>query len=442
MEATLPPGPRLPAVVQAVLVATSPRYLRWVHRRYGDRFSVRMGRFGTLVYLADPEDIRAVFRGDPETYHAGEANASVLAPVLGPSSVLVTDEDVHQRQRRLMMPPFHGASVATLTGAMAEIAAADIKSWPTGRSFAVVERMRAITFEIILRTVIGVRDPARLPALRHALPAVASLDSLTMLQFVLPRLQRRWPWRRFWPLVQRVDSLLEAEIERCRADPALDERPDVLAMLVRSRYPDGTAMTTRELRDQIVTLLLAGHETTATGLAWALERLVRHPAVLARARRAAEERDDGYLDAVVAETLRARPVVPDVSRRLTRSVPLGPYTLPEGTFVDPAIALVHRDPARYPEPAAFRPERFVDHHPDPAVWLPFGGGNRRCLGAAFASAEMRVVLGEVLRRVDLETTTARAERPRLRHVTLVPHAGGRITVRGHRAVATAPAATP
>lgn len=231
-------------MVQAILVATSPRYLRMVHRRYGDRFSVRMGRFGTLVYLADPEDIRAVFRGDPETYHAGEANASVLAPVLGPSSVLVTDEDVHQRQRRLMMPPFHGASVATLTGAMAEIAAADIESWPTGRSFAVVERMRAITLEIILRTVIGVRDPARLPALRRALPAVASLDSLTMLQFVLPRLQRRWPWRRFWPLVQRVDSLLEAEIERCRADPALDERPDVLAMLVRSRYPDGTAMTT------------------------------------------------------------------------------------------------------------------------------------------------------------------------------------------------------
>jgi cytochrome P450 len=357
--------------------------------------------------------------------------------------VLVTDDDVHQRQRRLMIPPFHGTSVATLTGTMAEIAAADIESWPTGRPFPVIERMRSITFEIILRTVIGVRDPARLPALRRALPAVASLDGLTMLQFVLPGLQRRWPWRRFWPLVQRVDALLEAEIERCRADPALDERPDVLAMLVRSRYPDGTAMTTSELRDQIVTLLLAGHETTATGLAWALERLVRHPAVLARARRAAEEGDDAYLDAVVAETLRARPVVPDVSRRLTRAVPLGPYVLPEGTFVDPAIALVHADPARYPEPDVFRPERFVDHHPDPAVWLPFGGGNRRCLGAAFASAELRVVLGEVLRRVDLETTTARGERRRLRHVTLVPHGGGRITVRAHRSVGSgqvAPAA--
>jgi cytochrome P450 family 135 len=441
MKETLPPGPRLPAVVQAVLVATSPRYLRFVHRRYGDRFAVRMGRFGTLVYLADPEDIRMVFRGDPETYHAGEANGSVLAPVLGPSSVLVTDEEVHQRQRRLMMPPFHGTSVAKLTGTMADIAAADIDSWPTGRAFPVVERMRAITFEIILQTVVGVSDPARLPALRSALPAVASLDSLTMLQFVLPGLQQRWPWRRFWPLVRRVDALLEAEIERCRTDPALDERPDVLAMLVRSRYPDGSVMTTSELRDQIVTLLLAGHETTATGLAWALERLVRHPAVLRRARRAAEEGDDAYLDAVVIETLRARPVVPDVSRRLTRAVPLGPYVLPEGTFVDPAIALVQRDPARYPEPEAFRPERFLDQHPDPGVWLPFGGGNRRCLGAAFASAELRVVLAEVLRRVDLETTTARAERPRLRHVTLVPHRGGRITVRAHRPVAAVQAAT-
>jgi cytochrome P450 len=437
-EGELPPGPNLPAWVQAFLVSVSPKYLQRLQRRYGDRIRVRMGRFGTIVYLTDPEDIRTVFRGDPAVYHAGEANGLILEPVLGPSSVLVTDEDLHLRQRRLMTPPFHGQAVARLADTMREITSADVDEWPIGRAFPAIERMRRITFEVILRTVIGVRDPERLAEFRRTLPLVADLDNLMMLQFVFPGLRDRWPWRRFRRLEGRVDDLLCSEIERCRADPELDERPDVLAMLVRARYPDGAAMTTAELRDQIMTLLMAGHETTATGLAWALERLVRNPDVLSRAVQAAVDGDQTYLDAVVAETLRSRPVVADVSRRLTRPVDLGGGVVPAAVFVNPSIALVHHDARHYPDPGRFRPDRFSGRHPDPVVWLPFGGGNRRCLGATFATTEMRVVLGEVLRRVELAATTGRAERPRLRHVTYVPHAGARVTVvRRHPATSAA-----
>ena len=234
----------------------------------------------------------------------------------------------------------------------------------------------------------------------------------------------------------RADELLHREIERCRNDPDLDVRTDVLAMLVRHREDDGTAMTSSEIRDQLVTLLLAGHETTATGLSWTFERLVRQPAVLATAARAAAERDDAYLDAVVTESLRIRPVVPDITRKLAQDVTIGSGSrelhLPEGTFVDPAIYLVMRDPRLYPDPLEFRPERFVGKRPDPNVWIPFGGGSRRCIGAAFALTEMRVVLGEVLRRVELAPTTRHAERTRVRHVTLTPHRGAVVTVRRRR----------
>jgi cytochrome P450 len=405
-----------------------PRWLEYCHRRYGDRFTLRLGRFGDYVYLADPGDIRQVFLGDEAQFHAGEANAPFLGRVLGATSVLVTDEDVHFRQRRRLTGPFHGAAVAGLTPRMAAIAAAEVDSWPLNRPFPVLGRMRSVTLEIILQTVIGVTDEERLARLRQALLHLTDIPLWQMAQFVLPQLSRRRPWRAFWVAKTAADRLLFEEIDRARDDPALEERPDVLARLLRHREEDGTAMTRDELRDQIVTLLLAGHETTATGLAWALERLTRHPAVLAQASVAARHGDDAYLDAVVAETLRARPVVPDVSRLLTSDYRLDPHTIPAGTFVDPAIALVQRSARFYPAPERFDPGRFVGGRPDPAVWLPFGGGNRRCLGAAFAATEMRVVLAAVLKRVDLLTTADRPERPRMRHVTLTPHRGGMVRV--------------
>jgi cytochrome P450 family 135 len=420
---------------QAISIGRLPQFLASCHRRYGDRFTVRLGRFGTFVYLVDPEDIRSVFHGDDAALHAGEANAPFLGRVLGPSSVLCTDDEVHLRQRRRLSGPFHGSSIAELVPLMTQVAAEDIGTWPVGRSFALLPRMRGITIDVILRAVMGVGpdDPGRHDRLRVTLSDLVDLDLLRLAPFAFPALAGVWPWTRYGALQDRADALLHGEIEECRSDPELAARTDVLAMLVRHREEDGTAMTTPEIRDQLVTLLLAGHETTATGLAWTFERLVRHPAILAKAAHAAAEGDDDYLDAVVTESLRIRPVVPDITRKLARDVTIGEgprqLRLPAGTIVDPAVYLVMRSPKLYPEPLEFRPERFVGQRPDPNVWIPFGGGTRRCLGAAFALTEMRVVLGEVLRQVDLATTKRRSERTRVRHVTLTPHRGAVVTVR-------------
>jgi cytochrome P450 family 135 len=435
VDTALPPGPRSPAFVQAMSVGRLPRFLDSCHRRFGDRFTVRMGRFGTFVYLVDPEDIRSVFHGDDAALHAGEANAPFLGRVLGPSSVLVTDDEVHLRQRRRLSGPFHGGSIAQLVPLMSQVAVEDIETWSVGRPFALLPRMRAMTIDVILRAVIGVGkdEPERHDRLRSTLADLVDLDLFRLMPFAFPALADIWPWSRYRALQARADALLHGEIERCRTDPELQARTDVLAMLVRHREDDGTAMTTSEIRDQLVTLLLAGHETTATGLSWTFERLVRHPAVLAAAARAAAVGDDGYLDAVVTESLRIRPVVPDITRKLTEDVTIGEgprqLRLPAGTFVDPALYLVMRSPRVYADPLEFRPERFVGRRPDPNVWMPFGGGTRRCMGAAFALTEMRVVLGEVLRRVELAPTTNRPERTRVRHVTLTPHRGAVVTVR-------------
>jgi cytochrome P450 len=421
--------------MQAMSLGRLPQFLDSCHKCYGDRFTVRMGRFGTFVYLVDPEDIRSVFHGDDSVLHAGEANAPFLGRVLGPSSVLVTDDEVHLRQRRRLSGPFHGNSIASLVPLMTRVAAEDIETWPVGRSFALLPHMRTITLDVILQAVIGVGpdDPERHDRFATTLADLVDLDLFRLAPFAFPSLGGVWPWSRYRALQARADEMLHGEIEGCRADPDLASRVDVLAMLVRHREGDGTAMTTSEIRDQLVTLLLAGHETTATGLSWTFERLVRNPAILAAAAQAAQDGDDAYLDAVVTESLRVRPVVPDITRKLAQDVTIGEGTralrLPAGTFVDPAIYLVMRDPRLYPEPLEFRPERFVGQRPDPNVWIPFGGGSRRCLGSAFALTEMSVVLGEVLRRVDLATTTRRAERTRVRHVTLTPHRGAVVTVR-------------
>lgn len=430
METELPPGPGWPAPLQALSVAQLPRMMDHCYRRYGDRFTIRMGRFGTFVYLADPDDIRQVFHGDDSVFHAGEANTPFLGRVLGPSSVLCTDDDVHMRQRRRLSGSFHGESIAKLSPLMGQIAIGDVATWPVGQEFAVLPHMRKLTLEVILRTVLGAgpEEHERLADLRATLAALVDLDLVKMAAFVVPALMNAWPWTRYRAVLRHADELLEEQIHQARAN--YSDRNDVLATLVQSD------MTTEEIRDQLVTLLLAGHETTATGLAWTLERLVRHPAVLARSQEAALEGDTAYIDALVTESLRVRPVVPDITRRLVKDVTVGEgdraLHLPAGTFVDPAIYLVMRSPKSYPDPLAFRPERFLGQRPDQSVWLPFGGGTRRCLGATFALTEMRVVLCEVLKRVDLATTGTKGEPTRVRHVTLAPGRGGRITVKRRR----------
>ncbi len=432
------------------MVSHGPRYVAACERRYGSVFTLRIAPIGTLVYLADPADIKTAFAGDPRVFHAGEAN-SILSGLLGDSSLLVIDEDVHRERRRQMLPPFHRDAVARQTGLMAQIAGAHIAGWPVGASFAAAPKMSEITLEVILRTVIGAADPARLAALRKVMPQLLKVGPWATLALANPNLQRHRPWRGLRRRIEAADELLYAEIADRRADPNLAERTDVLAMLARAADEDGHTMTDRELRDQLMTLLVAGHDTTATGLSWALERLTRHPAVLAKAVRAAETSaagdpaGDEYLDALAKETLRIRPVVFDVGRVLTEPVDVAGYRLPAGVMVAPGMGLVHASAALYPDPDRFDPDRMLGATLSPTTWFPFGGGNRRCLGAGFAMVEMRVVLREILRRVELETTRAADERQQLKFVVLVPHRGARVSVRAIRDVAAAadtPAQTP
>ncbi|MGH3755431.1 MAG: cytochrome P450 [Pseudonocardiaceae bacterium] len=439
MVSTLPPGPPLPALAQAGLIWLMPmRFLHSCHRRYGDRFTLQVSGFGRMVYLVDPGDIRTVLRADPAIFHAGEANLP-LAEILGSRSVLVVDGEEHRRSRSMMLPAFHGDSVRKQVAHMADITAEDVACWPVGEQFPLLPRTQAITLEIILRTVIGVHDKGRLAALREALPPMVEIGSPLELM-PPPRLLRNVGlWRRRRQNKARAQALLLAEIARCRHDPNLAQRTDALAMMVRTSDADGQPMTDRELVDQVVTLLLAGHETTAGALAWAFERLTRHPALLERTAQAAADGNDAWLDAVCKETLRSRPVIWQIGRKLTEPVELAGYQLPAGTMVAPAINLVHCDGRYYPQPQEFRPQRFLGKRADMSVWLPFGGGIRRCLGATFAQVEMHTVLREVLRRVELAPTTAPAEPIRVRHVTLVPRQGAMVTVRRHLAAEAAAA---
>ncbi|KUI25816.1 cytochrome P450 [Mycobacterium sp. IS-1742] len=437
-RAAFPPGPRLPAPVQAALLMRYwPSFVSACRRRYGPVFALRVSSLGTMVYLADPADIKTVFAGDPRRYHAGEANA-MLRGMLGDTSVLVIDEDVHRDRRRLMMAPFHRDAVARQVEVMTGIAADNIARWPVGAPFAVAPKMSEITLEVILRTVIGASDPARLAALRAVMPRLLTVTPWTTPALADPGLQRLPLWRSLRNRIEEADRLLYAEIAERRADPDLTRRTDVLAMLVRSAHEGGRTMSDRELRDQLMTLLVAGHDTTATGLSWALERLTRHPAILAAAVRAADRSaagdpaGDEYLDCVVKEVLRVRPVVFDVGRVLTEPTEVAGYRLPAGVMVAPGIGLVHADAGVYPDPDRFDPDRMVGATLTPTTWLPFGGGNRRCLGATFAMVEMRVVLREILRRVVLGTTTAPGERQRVKAVIMVPARGARIRVEARR----------
>jgi cytochrome P450 len=400
---------------------------------------------GPMVYLAEADHIKTVFAGDPKIFHAGEAN-SMLAGLLGDSSVLVIDDDVHRDRRRLMMAPFHRDAVARQEALMADIAADNIAGWPVGLPFAVAPKMSQITLEVILRTVIGASDPARLAALREVMPRLLTVGPWASLAIAKPSLQQRRPWRRLWERIAEADRLLYAEIAECRADPNLAERTDALAMLVQAHGDDG-GMSDKELRDQLMTLLVAGHDTTATGLSWALERLTRQPDSLAKAVAAADASaagnaaGDEYLDAVGKEILRVRPVVPDVGRILKEPVEVAGYRLPAGVMVVPSITLVHSRDDLYPRPDLFDPDRMVGATLSPTTWLPFGGGNRRCLGAGFATVEMRIVLREVLRRVELSTTTDAGEKTKLKHVILTPNRGARVTVRALRSAPSVPSAT-
>jgi cytochrome P450 len=426
----LPPGPRGPAVLQSVRLILQPiGFLEHCLRRYGDVFTLRFVGMGDLVYVADTAAVREIFTGDPQIFHAGEAN-EVLEPVLGSRSVLLLDDDEHLRERRLLLPPFHGDRVRRYRGLVGKITAAEVGRWPRGRPFSLRPRMQAITLEVILRAVFGIREAERLDRLRALLPKM--LDHGTVVVW-MPFLRRDLgpgsPWRRFVRVRAEVDGLLLDEIRRRREAADLEERDDVLSMLLQARGEDGEPMGEKELRDELMTLLLAGHETTATGLAWAFERLTRNPRVMSRLQESLQDQDEAYLDAVAKETLRARPVVYDVARRLTGPATIKGWRLPAGAYVVPSITAIHLLQGIYDRADEFRPERFLDgDQPDSYAWIPFGGGRRRCIGAAFATMEMKAVLSEVLSHVDVRAPDPKPERIRLHNVTLVPAKGARVVV--------------
>jgi cytochrome P450 family 135 len=389
--------------------------------RYGDMFTLRIAYEGKWVMLADPEAVKQVFTGDPRVFHAGEGN-KILAPILGRNSILVLDEKPHIGQRKLLLPPFHGARMQGYEQTMSEIATREIESWPTGVPYKLRPRMQAMTLEIILRTVFGVREGEKLAELREALREFLDLstDPRMLLPLILlgPNRVRRFP--PFRRRIDRVDALIYREIaERRRADD-LEERDDILSMLVGARHEDGSPMSDEEMRDELLTLLVAGHETTATSLSWAMERLVRHPEKLERLRGEVSAGAEEYLTATIQETLRLRPVISIVIRRLTEPVEIGGYELPAGVSVTPSVYLVHRNPEIYPEPDRFLPERFIDNPPGTYTWIPFGGGVRRCLGASFAQFEMAVVLRELVKRYEIRPVNPKPERVFRRAITETP----------------------
>jgi len=406
-----------------------PTLLGW-RERHGDLFTVRYPLFGTGVYVCDPEAIRDLLTGDQSDLLAGEANAP-LSPVLGERSVLVLDGREHLRQRKLLLPPFQGSAIEAFRTVIRDVAAAEMRRWRVGETIVLRDRMRALTFEVIARAVFGVAEPERIERLRRALAAVVEMQMIFFMPGPLRCDLGAWsPWGIFRRRLAAADALIYEEIRRRRDRGDLEERTDVLSLLLRARDEDGGAMTDVELRDELMTMLLAGHETTATALAFAFDLILRDPAVAARLREEiAADDGDRYLDAVVDESLRLRPVIDANERTLTRPRTIGGRELPAGIRVYPAILVVQLREDLYPEPHRFRPERFLEGAAKPYTLLPFGGGIRRCIGAALAQAEMAEVLRTVLPAVELEPVNPRREPVVLRGITLVPRHGSAVTVR-------------
>ena len=427
----LPPGPSAPLQVQAwQFLLDEFRLLERSRERFGDIFTLRIPLLDPLVVVADPGEVKRIFTGDPTQLHAGEGN-EVLRPIVGDNSVLLLDEKPHLHQRKLMLPPFHGERMRLYGDAIREITEEEIGSWPEGKVFRAHPSTQRITLRVILRVVFGIEERDRIAEFEDLVTTPLDRGQLLVM---MPRMQKdlgRWsPWGRVVDASERTQRAILDEIGKRRADPRTAERDDILSMLLGAHDEDGQPMSDQELHDELVTLLVAGHETTATALAWTLERLVRHPAELERLTAEVEAGEDDYLDAVIKETLRVRPVLNYAMRKLTRPMEVGGYTVPAGATLGSSIHLIHRRPDIYSDPEEFRPERFLgDGAPDTYSWIPFGGGIRRCLGAAFATYEMKVVLRTVLERCELATTQAPGEKRKRRAITFVPGRGARIVQR-------------
>lgn len=435
MDPQLPPGPRWPRVAQLAAWLQRPfetlMHLREVH---GSPFTLRFPNWPAIVVFDDPEVIKEIFTGPPDELYAGQANQP-LKPAVGERSLLLLDGPPHLRERRLLLPPFHGARMTRYGEQMREITRARMERWPVGEPFEFQPHAQAITLDIIVQTVFGVTEGAlydRLLGLLNQLILDFSKPGLMVPWFQVD-LGSRSPWGRFVRTRAETDALIYKEIHRRRTE-GVGDGDDIFTMLLQAQHEDGSPMSREELRDELMTMLLAGHETTATALSWAMHHLIESPSAQ---RRVHEELDEvlgdelveperskelRYLDAVIKETLRVLPVVAAVGRVLQQDRVIGGWRIPAGAMASPSIWLTHRNPAIYPEPDRFEPERFLDRRPSPYAFLPFGGGTRRCIGMAFALYEMRIVLATVLQRFRVARAPGARYRAVRRSVTMAPEA--------------------
>lgn len=424
----LPPGPRLPIAAQSAAWTLRPwEFMDYCAARLGDMFTLRLIGQEPWVMVSHPDVVKEVFTGPPEVLHAGEGNR-ILLPVVGANSVLLLDDEAHREQRRLLMPPFRGSHLAAYADTMAAVAKDEIAKWPRGEPVRLHPLLQLLTLEIILRAVFGLSEGARLDALRAELVrtitgVIAKIGQLTLV--FGPQRVREPVIGRY---LRRIDRLLYAEMAERRRTGHLDERGDVLSMLLQARHGDGRPLADVEIRDELITVLVAGHETTASALAWAVERLVRDPGYQARLTDEIRSGGHEFVDATVKETLRLRPVLSLVARQLKAPIELGGVPLPAGVTVVPSIYLMHRRPDIYEDPTRFRPERFLEQRAGTYTWIPFGGGVRRCLGAAFAEYEMRVVLSELFTSCTPRPTSERSEPSRRRAITQVPGRGATVVL--------------
>lgn len=425
MQAKLPPGSRMPTPLQTFGWWIRPlAFTARLHARHGSRFTMRLAGQPPFVVLTDPAELRELFTAPPDVLHPGEG-ARLLEPIVGKNSVILLDEQTHLEQRKLMLPAFHGDRMQRLTGLMAELTDRELETWPVGEPVELHPRLQQLTLEIILRAVFGLDEGPRLELLRARLPEILQFGDSPI--SLLPQAQRllrgRGRFGRFERLRAEADRELFALIDERRREGG--ERDDVLAMLLAARHSDGSPMADEEIRDELMTALVAGHETTASSLGFAFEQLARSPEVTERL----AEGEDDYLDATINEVLRRRPVLPNPEPRLVvREVTIGGWTYQPGVVLIGGASIVHHDPEIYPEPYAFRPERFLGRKPGTYTWLPFGGGRRRCLGASFALLEMRLVLRAAAERFTVEAAGPRT-RPRRRMITITPGDGARVVLR-------------
>jgi cytochrome P450 len=433
-------------LIQAVGVWTRPfAYTERLRRRYGKAFTTRFPGSPAFVVLSDPAEIKEVFMAPPDVLHPGEG-ARVLEPLVGKNSLILLDEAAHMEQRKLMLPAFHGEKMARLEGLMTDVAEREVESWPRDEPIEMQPRMQRLTLEIILRAVFGLDPGPRLDALREQLGRVLAFGDRPISLMPPPPedgplfrlLERVGPFAEFARLQRENDRLMFEQIEERRNGNG--ERDDVLALLLQARHEDDSPMSDQELRDELMTLLVAGHETTATSLSWAFERLARLPRVLAQLVEEIDAGDDAYLVATIQETLRRRPVLPNVEPRLVKQpFEVGGWEYPVGVCLVPNAYLVHHDPEIYPDPYEFRPERFLDTSPGTYTWIPFGGGRRRCIGASFAMLEMQIVIRTVLRQYQLQPAPDGGEHATRRNISVRP-AGGALSELGDRRPAAVVAA--